>query len=187
VHLDLVTADLDAAVAGAIAEGATLERPVARRGWNAIAGLADPFGHGLDLLEEPGNRRPGAVDVAIDVPDVARATTFYVDGLGFAFRDEPMAGDWVRLDAAHATIHLQRAPERPYTRHWTPVHLDVVTTSLDATVARATAAGAVVECPIASASWGRLAACADPFGHGFCIVEMGPRGYDALLDQEDAS
>jgi predicted enzyme related to lactoylglutathione lyase len=67
------------------------------------------------------------------------------------------------------------------------VHLDVVTTSLDAAVARATAAGAVVERPIASASWGRLAACADPFGHGFCIVEMGPRGYDALLDQEGAS
>ena len=182
-----MTAGLDAAVARAIGEGATLERPVVRRRRNAIAGLADPFGHGLDLLEEPGNRRPGALDVAIDVPDVGRAAAFYVEGLGFAFRDEPLAGDWVRLDAAHATIHLQRAPERPYTRHWTPVHLDVVTTSLDATVARATAAGAVVERPIAAASWGRLATCADAFGHGFCIVEMGPRGYDVLLDEEGTS
>lgn len=186
VHLDVVTRDVDAAVAQAVAEGATLERPVVRRSWNAIAGLADPFGHGIDLIAEPGDPHPGAVDVAIDVPDVARAAAFYVDGLGFTLRDEPMPGDWVRLDAAHATIHLQRAPERPYTRHWTPVHLDVVTTTLESAVARAAAAGAVVERPIASASWGRIAGCADPFGHGFCLVEMGPRGYDALLDEEDA-
>ena len=184
VHVDLITDDLAAAIARAAAAGAVLERPVARRSWNAIAALADPFGHGVDLLEEPGNPRPGAVDVAIDVPDVARAVAFYGEGLGLALRDEPMPGEWARLEAAAATIHLQHAPERPYTRHWTPVHLDFVTTALEPAVARATAAGAVVERPIQEASWGRMVNCADPFGHGFCLLEMGARGYDALIDEK---
>jgi uncharacterized glyoxalase superfamily protein PhnB len=94
-----------------------------------------------------------------------------------------MPGAWARLTAAGATIHLQHAPERPYTRHWTPVHLDLLTTALEPAVARATGAGAVLERPIQAAGWGRMANLADPFGHGVCLVEMGPRGYDALIEE----
>ncbi len=54
VHLDFLVDDIDAAVARLLAHGATLEAPVASRPYGRIAGLADPFGHGLDLLEFQG-------------------------------------------------------------------------------------------------------------------------------------
>ena len=31
------------------------------------------------------------------------------------------------------------------------------------------------------AAYGRLAMFADPFGHGFCLIQFNERGYDALL------
>lgn len=51
VHLDFVFDDLDAAVARATAAGATLERPITVEAYGRLANLADPFGHGLCLLE----------------------------------------------------------------------------------------------------------------------------------------
>ena len=54
VHLDVVVDKLDQAVARARALGATLERPVREHGWGRIATLADPFGHGLCLIEFKG-------------------------------------------------------------------------------------------------------------------------------------
>jgi predicted enzyme related to lactoylglutathione lyase len=51
VHLDFVVDDLDAAVARAKAAGATLEGDPATHVWGRIAQLADPFGHGLCLIE----------------------------------------------------------------------------------------------------------------------------------------
>ncbi|WP_309678742.1 VOC family protein [Polaromonas sp.] len=54
VHLDFVVDDIEAAVARLQQHGAVLEMPVSDRAWGRIAGLADPFGHGLDLLEFKG-------------------------------------------------------------------------------------------------------------------------------------
>ena len=54
VHLDFVVDDIDAAVTRLQQHGAVLEMPVADRAWGRIAGLADPFGHGLDLLQFSG-------------------------------------------------------------------------------------------------------------------------------------
>lgn len=54
VHLDFVVTDVDAAAAKLMALGAVLERPVADRKWGRMASLADPFGHGIDLLEFRG-------------------------------------------------------------------------------------------------------------------------------------
>jgi predicted enzyme related to lactoylglutathione lyase len=51
VHLDFVVADIDAAVARAEAAGARVERPTAVHKWGKIALLADPFGHGICLIE----------------------------------------------------------------------------------------------------------------------------------------
>ena len=51
VHLDFVVADLDAAVATAVTAGATLEVPPATHVWGKIAHLADPFGHGVCLVQ----------------------------------------------------------------------------------------------------------------------------------------
>ncbi|MEO7887517.1 MAG: VOC family protein [Polaromonas sp.] len=46
--------DIDTAVERLQSHGAVLETPVAERVWGRIAGLADPFGHGIDLLEFKG-------------------------------------------------------------------------------------------------------------------------------------
>ena len=54
VHLDFVVDDIEAALARLQQHGAVLETPVAERIWGRIAGLADPFGHGLDLLQFKG-------------------------------------------------------------------------------------------------------------------------------------
>jgi catechol 2,3-dioxygenase-like lactoylglutathione lyase family enzyme len=54
VHLDFVVDDIDTAVARLLQHGAVLEQPVTDRVWGRIAGLADPFGHGIDLLQFTG-------------------------------------------------------------------------------------------------------------------------------------
>ncbi|MDZ3824625.1 MAG: VOC family protein, partial [Pseudoxanthomonas sp.] len=69
---------------------------------------------------------------------------------------------------------------RDYSRHWTPVHLDIVVEDLDAALARALAAGARLERPVLEQRWGRLAPLADPFGHGFCLIQFLGRGYDEI-------
>lgn len=51
VHLDFVVDDVDAAVDRAVAAGARLEKPAKSHAWGRIATLADPFGHGLCLLQ----------------------------------------------------------------------------------------------------------------------------------------
>jgi uncharacterized glyoxalase superfamily protein PhnB len=54
VHLDFVVDDVDAAVARAVAHGATLERDIQQRRWGRMANLRDPWGHGFDFLQFQG-------------------------------------------------------------------------------------------------------------------------------------
>jgi predicted enzyme related to lactoylglutathione lyase len=54
VHLDFVVTDLEAAVQRAQAHGASLEQGIQEKEWGRIALMADPFGHGLCLLEFKG-------------------------------------------------------------------------------------------------------------------------------------
>jgi len=54
VHLDFVVDDVESALQRLLKLGATLERPVQERRWGRMANLADPFGHGIDLLEFRG-------------------------------------------------------------------------------------------------------------------------------------
>jgi predicted enzyme related to lactoylglutathione lyase len=60
------------------------------------------------------------------------------------------------------------------------VHLDFITEDIDAAIARAVAAGAVLERPVRDEAWGRIALLADPFGNGFCLIQFLGRGYDEL-------
>jgi predicted enzyme related to lactoylglutathione lyase len=69
------------------------------------------------------------------------------------------------------------AQQRDYRRHSTPVHLDLVVDNLDAALARAQRAGAVVEGEVRSHSCGRIAQLAEPFGHGFWLIQFQGRGY----------
>ena len=51
VHLDVVVADVEAALARALAAGATQEGDIRTGSWGRIVVLSDPFGHGLCLLQ----------------------------------------------------------------------------------------------------------------------------------------
>lgn len=128
--------------------------------------------------------------INIDVDDLERAIGFYTDGLGLHV-GRRFGGDGVELLGAHSPIYLLVKPTgspasnataatRDYARHWTPVHIDFVVHDVEAAVARAEAAGAVVEAPVELRPWGRIAVLADPFGHGFCLLEFRGRGYDAI-------
>lgn len=128
--------------------------------------------------------------VNIDVDDLDRATAFYC--AAFALRTGRRFGtDGVELLGGTAPLYLLVKPagspafagaaqQRDYARHWTPVHFDIVVDDVDAAVARAVAAGATLEQPARSASWGRIALLADPFGHGFCLLQFLGRGYDEI-------
>lgn len=50
MHIDVVVADVDIAVARALRAGAILEAPARDAPYGRIAMLADPFGHGFCLL-----------------------------------------------------------------------------------------------------------------------------------------
>jgi predicted enzyme related to lactoylglutathione lyase len=51
VHLDFVVADIQSAVVQAQAAGAVLEDEVQTYSWGHIGHMADPFGHGICLIE----------------------------------------------------------------------------------------------------------------------------------------
>ena len=130
--------------------------------------------------------------VNIDVDDLARAEAFYCSA--FELRVHRRFGhEGAELRGTSAAIFLLVKPagstpvpgsdqRRDYARHWSPVHLDFVVPDIDVAVARATVAGAVLEKPVSTARWGRLAVMGDPFGHGFCFVQFLNRGYDELAE-----
>lgn len=124
----------------------------------------------------------------LDVSDLDAAETFYV--AAFGLRPARRLGDGVlELSGAQVPIYLLRKPAgstgvggsvRDYARHWTPLHVDVVVDDLDAALARALAAGAIQEGAIREAAWGRIVQLADPFGHGWCLLQFLGRGYDEI-------
>jgi len=128
--------------------------------------------------------------VNIDVSDVASATEFYCRALGLTVGRRFGAGG-VELLGASSPIYLLHkdagsagtsAPgtRRDYARHWTPVHVDFVVDDIHTALARAEAAGARVEQPLRTGSWGHIVVLADPFGHGFCLIQFLNRGYDEI-------
>ena len=137
---------------------------------------------------------PAHFIVNIDVPDLAAAEAFYRDGLGFS-AGRRFGGVVEMLGGPTALYLLEKAagtaavPGKPfcrdYARHWMPVHLDFVTEDADAAVARAVAAGAVLEQPLRDEVWGRIAMLADPFGNGFCLIQFTGRGYDEIALPRD--
>ncbi|QQO31356.1 VOC family protein [Bradyrhizobium diazoefficiens] len=125
----------------------------------------------------------------IDVPDVETATTFYTAAFGLTV-GRRFGSDFVELLGWPAPVYLLTkqagtlgagVDRRRYDRHWTPLHLDVVVDDVDAAVARAVSAGAILEAAARDAPYGRIAMLADPFGHGFCLLAFSAEGYDALL------
>jgi predicted enzyme related to lactoylglutathione lyase len=128
----------------------------------------------------------------IDVSDLSQAIDFYCGAFDLKI-GRRFGRSGVELLGASSAIYLLEKPagsaatatspqRRDYTRHWTPVHLDFVVPDIDAALHRAVAAGARLEGDIRTDAWGRLAVLADPFGHGFCLIEFLNRGYDEIAD-----
>ncbi len=128
--------------------------------------------------------------INIDVDDLDRAIAFYTGAFGLRIGRRFGAAGVELLGAGSPVYLLVKRPgtapypgsaeERAYRRHWTPVHLDIVVERLEPALERAVQAGARQEGPVQDAAWGRLALLADPFGHGFCLVEFKGRGYDEI-------
>jgi predicted enzyme related to lactoylglutathione lyase len=129
--------------------------------------------------------------VCIDVEDLEKGIAFYTQVFGLTL-GRRLGHNWAELLGASSAIDLlaERAGTAPapgsgavrdYGRHWTPVHLDWPVSDLDAAVRRAQAAGATLDREVQTKRWGRLANLADPFGNGFCLLELRGRGYDELL------
>lgn len=130
--------------------------------------------------------------VNLDVDDLDKAVRFYTDTFGLRV-GRRFGENGVELLGASSPIYLlvkhactpaadTTQDRRRYGRHWTPVHLDFVVDDIDSAVTQAVTAGAVLEKPVSTSAWGRLALMADPFGHGFCFVQFLGRGYDEIAD-----
>ena len=126
--------------------------------------------------------------VNIDVPDLAEAERFYTAAFGlrparrFGGDGLEMLGAGVPVYLLHKLAGTQAAGDdvRNYARHWSPVHCDVAVEDIDAALERALLAGARQEGELRTANWGRIVQLADPFGHGWCLIQFSAAGYDAI-------
>ena len=127
--------------------------------------------------------------VNVDVDDLEKAIEFYRSALGLTLKRRLFNDTVAEMAGASAPIYLLKKSAgsaasatlttlRDYGRHWTPVHLDVAVDDLGLAIARAQAAGAIVESDLQTYEWGRIAFMADPFGHGFCLLEFRDGGYE---------
>jgi predicted enzyme related to lactoylglutathione lyase len=121
------------------------------------------------------------IEICVDVPDLERGVRFYSEAFGFTKLSEPYAGVVVLAAGAAKITLLQKFRQtkpspytqdvRRYDRHWTPVHLDFHVDDVKASVAIVERAGATAEQVFEEPEHGLVAFCADPFGHGFCLLE----------------
>ena len=128
--------------------------------------------------------------VNIDVDDLAKAEAFYTHAFGLEV-GRRFGADGLELLGGNTPIYLLlhksgtpaskgTQQTRDYGRHWTPVHLDFTVPDIRTALSRALAAGASLENEVRTEYWGHIAVLADPFGHGFCLIEFRNRGYDEI-------
>lgn len=124
------------------------------------------------------------VGITIDVPDIAAGLAFYGAVFGFEQVARPIPA-YAVLRAGDQTLCLmEKAPGtrptpaadilRSYDRHWTPVHLDFHVDDLAMTLTAIETAGGTVEERHTAPGRRAVAFCADPFGHGFCVLGPAP-------------
>ncbi|WP_413558348.1 VOC family protein [Bdellovibrio sp. HCB209] len=132
-----------------------------------------------------------SVLINIDVDDITKAIQFYTDGLGLRL-GRRFDNNFVELLGLPSPIYLLQndsgtvpfpnaKESRNYSRHWSPLHLDFIVDNIEADAHRVVSHGAKIEREITVKPYGKIAQFSDPFGHGFCLIEFSPKGYDALL------
>jgi len=120
------------------------------------------------------------ISVCIDVSHMENAIQFYTQALACELVEKK--SDYSELVLDGLTIYLAENPEgsnplvnaqavRSYERHWTPVHLDFKVSDLEQCVSSIVALGGKKEGE-KSGDWGAIAFCADPFGNGFCVMQL---------------
>jgi len=125
--------------------------------------------------------------INIDVPDLDRAIQFYCAAFDLKL-NRILDEDVAELFGGPAPIYLlKKDPDsdcsntvmekRRYARHWTPVHIDVVVDNLQHALQRALKAGAVRESECVEWLGSKCITLADPFGHGFCLIEFVAESY----------
>lgn len=119
------------------------------------------------------------VSISIDVPDLKKAETFYVEALGCKkVRDQ--GSDMIVLSVENSKIYLLEKKNgtkplksgdaiRDYKRHWTPIHLDFLSENIDELLPKIKEFGGTHEGG-ENGDWGSIIYCADPFGNGFCVI-----------------
>lgn len=126
--------------------------------------------------------------VNIDVPELKPAIDFYEAAVGARF-NRFLDDDVAELEYGSSVIYLLRksessrptpadGPARDFARHWTPVHVDFVVDDVDSAVDRALAAGAKRESACVEWRGSKCVTFSDPFGHGFCLIELSGDGYE---------
>lgn len=120
------------------------------------------------------------ISICIDVSIKKDAIDFYTQALNLELINE---GDqYAELSADGVKVYLsENAPDtnplyvgdavRNYDRHWTPIHLDFTVKDIEACVSKVIELGGVKEGG-KSGDWGSIAYCADPFGNGFCVMQL---------------
>lgn len=125
--------------------------------------------------------------VNIDVPELMPAVDFYTNALGLELNriiDDVVA----ELTGASSVLYLLEkaagsaaassvVEARRYSRHWTPVHIDLVVDDLLTAKDRAIKAGAIQENECVEWRGSKCISFADPFGHGFCLIEFSDETY----------
>lgn len=120
--------------------------------------------------------------VNIDVPELDPAISFYTAAFGFQL-NRRLDDDVAELTGASSTIYLlkkeegspcfkQSAESRRYTRHWTPIHFDIVVDDIWQATERVVSAGATLESECSEWRESKCITFSDPFGNGFCLIEF---------------
>lgn len=196
--LALMTPDYDMARNGQVKDRATIlaipRSPGYRLSWGAGTEVTCRWPVRVGCVFTREHTMAGGMNliVNLDVDDLERAIGFYGSVFGldagrrFGAVGAELLGSAVPI---HLLVKASGTPAAPaiaqcrsYERHWTPVHLDFVVDDIDAAVRKAVAAGAQLEEPVGTHPWGKLALMADPFGHGFCLVQLLGRGYDEITE-----
>jgi predicted enzyme related to lactoylglutathione lyase len=125
--------------------------------------------------------------INIDVPELGPAIAFYQAALGLHVA-RVLDDDVAELTGASSVLYLLQKPAalspaknlaqtRQYARHWTPVHIDFVVNDLEKAARRAVSAGARQESDCIEWRGSKCITFADPFGHGFCLIQLNGETY----------
>ena len=132
----------------------------------------------------------------IDVDDLERAIAFYRDGIGLTLVRRLFDGSVAEMGGASSPLYLLAKPAGGVRRvrrcrlrdATTAIGRPCTSSSSSTTWTRrsgaAVAAGAVLEGAIRTDVWGRIGVLADPFGHGFCLIQFVGRGYGEVQSGE---